>query len=926
MILFIWKERQKSTVQFSYAARGGSSAQGKPGFFTSHPDDFRLFDEIRAMIPDRQNCAVYYLDPGLNPDAVFRDDSFNSEGKKGYLFDLMKGGVDLKKYLSFFLVLLLLLSLTACGGSKSPEKQSEKQAEKQTEKKEEKQTEKQTENKTEKTEKQAEKQTEALTEAPTEAPTEPPAPAYTMYDYEYGCVRIAVPEELTQPPADDGKALTFSDPEGLWTVRFEPLSVNDLHNRHDNLKGTFEQLASFGYYQNVTAEQDRSAEFADGKFKVTYYALERNPDWNEASQGYTTSYTQAVAFYLYDFGDTLIGPWGGLEVCISAPEKTTDPIGPILEDEQVQILTGLLAFVESNPLQDVSFPGVTAHVPARWQTGTDNDHTLWLTVQGETAGSVFFTSDVTADPKTAAGYITPDYETYEYGGRQWYGAVRTTELSGETQKSMELFTEFTQYHALCMRLNLNEWTDDQDFKAFVEADTFKNVMEMLELDPDAFHNPEDDMMDTTGFECNNIGEISAYTGTETDIRIPAVIGENTITGINTNLFKDNTSITSVTISEGITYIEPCAFQNCTSLKSVVLPNSLATIDNEAFSGCTALESVAFGTGLVEINGNAFFGCSALGDVILPGTVKTIGSSAFREAGSGAGRFECPADGTVYSAGALGSASFDTVVFGPNADISAGNTLSGFHGTSVQVGEGCTRLGDFFASDPYYEDTQLKEVILPSTIKEIGQGAFSGRKGLTQIDLTGVETLGNSAFYSTGLVNITVPGTVKNIPDDCFASSPDVMSVILEEGVETIGNYAFSTCGRHHPDDWHYWFGNPEETLAKFPDAVPNGTDPFDRAIDVYLPSTLKSIGNQGFSACFLQGVYMLNVTEPSMLPEIAEDAFASSYVLQVYFTKETIDAYGDQLDDACEALEDVGRVAWYDDGDRIFWRATKFEE
>ena len=76
-------------VQFSYAARSGSSAQGKARiFFTSHPDDFRFFEEIRAMILDRQNCAVYYLDPGLNPDAIFCDDSFNSEDKKSYLLDL----------------------------------------------------------------------------------------------------------------------------------------------------------------------------------------------------------------------------------------------------------------------------------------------------------------------------------------------------------------------------------------------------------------------------------------------------------------------------------------------------------------------------------------------------------------------------------------------------------------------------------------------------------------------------------------------------------------------------------------------------------------------------------------------------------------------------------------------------------------------
>ena len=76
-------------IQFSYAARGGSSAQGKARiYFTSHPDDFRLFEEISTMILDRQNCAVYYLDPGLNPEKSFADGSYSSEEKKTYLFDL----------------------------------------------------------------------------------------------------------------------------------------------------------------------------------------------------------------------------------------------------------------------------------------------------------------------------------------------------------------------------------------------------------------------------------------------------------------------------------------------------------------------------------------------------------------------------------------------------------------------------------------------------------------------------------------------------------------------------------------------------------------------------------------------------------------------------------------------------------------------
>ena len=58
-------------VEFRYYTRGGSSPQGKPRvYFTAHPDDFRFFDDICKEITDRQNCAIFYLDPDVKPEEV----------------------------------------------------------------------------------------------------------------------------------------------------------------------------------------------------------------------------------------------------------------------------------------------------------------------------------------------------------------------------------------------------------------------------------------------------------------------------------------------------------------------------------------------------------------------------------------------------------------------------------------------------------------------------------------------------------------------------------------------------------------------------------------------------------------------------------------------------------------------------------------
>ena len=57
---------------FQFRTRGQKSPQGKQRvYFTCHPDDFALFfEDIQKEILDRQDCAVFYLEPGTQPEDV----------------------------------------------------------------------------------------------------------------------------------------------------------------------------------------------------------------------------------------------------------------------------------------------------------------------------------------------------------------------------------------------------------------------------------------------------------------------------------------------------------------------------------------------------------------------------------------------------------------------------------------------------------------------------------------------------------------------------------------------------------------------------------------------------------------------------------------------------------------------------------------
>ena len=55
-------------------------------------------------------------------------------------------------------------------------------------------------------------------------------------------------------------------------------------------------------------------------------------------------------------------------------------------------------------------------------------------------------------------------------------------------------------------------------------------------------------------------------------------------------FYDCTSLTSITIPEGVTSIGVCAFEGCTRLESIAIPESVVSIGWGAFRGCTRLLS------------------------------------------------------------------------------------------------------------------------------------------------------------------------------------------------------------------------------------------------------------------------------------------------------------------------------------------------
>jgi len=124
----------------------------------------------------------------------------------------------------------------------------------------------------------------------------------------------------------------------------------------------------------------------------------------------------------------------------------------------------------------------------------------------------------------------------------------------------------------------------------------------------------------------SIAEIISNAGKYVSLELT---GDN-ITSIGEGAFGNCTSLTSVTIPNGVTEIGQEAFSCCTSLTKIDIPNSVIKIDNATFGGCTSLTSIKIPDSVEIIGGWAFDGCTSLTSVTFNGTILSgeFGNFAF----------------------------------------------------------------------------------------------------------------------------------------------------------------------------------------------------------------------------------------------------------------------------------------------------------
>ena len=73
-----------------------------------------------------------------------------------------------------------------------------------------------------------------------------------------------------------------------------------------------------------------------------------------------------------------------------------------------------------------------------------------------------------------------------------------------------------------------------------------------------------------------------------------------------------------------------AFYNCTSLTSITIPDGVTNIGEGSFYLCSSLTSITIPDGVTGIGGLAFLGCSSLTTVTFLGDAPKIENDAFEQ--------------------------------------------------------------------------------------------------------------------------------------------------------------------------------------------------------------------------------------------------------------------------------------------------------
>ena len=310
----------------------------------------------------------------------------------------------------------------------------------------------------------------------------------------------------------------------------------------------------------------------------------------------------------------------------------------------------------------------------------------------------------------------------------------------------------------------------------------------------------------------------------------------------------HSSLTNITIQPGVTSIEDYAFYGCSSLTEITIPSSVTSIGDYAFELCISLTSITIPSGITSIGDYAFYECRSLTEITIPESVTSVGNWAF---------YYCTSLTSITIPDSVTSIGDD--VFEGCSDL----TIYGYSGSYAEeyANENSIPFVAVDAARLEIVDAGTCGDHLTWTLDSEGTLTISGEgemeddnhpwnnsieKIKTVIIENGVTSIGDDAFYKcSSLTSIELPSSVTRIGDSALLGCSSLTSIELPSSVTSIGNYAFEDCRS---------------------------------LISITIPDSVMSIGNGAFYYCSS----LTKITIPSSVTSIGAEAFEGCTDLTIY--------------------------------------------
>ena len=306
---------------------------------------------------------------------------------------------------------------------------------------------------------------------------------------------------------------------------------------------------------------------------------------------------------------------------------------------------------------------------------------------------------------------------------------------------------------------------------------------------------------------------------------------------------------------GIVEIGNKAFAN-KSLTSIIIPNSVKKIGTSAFENNRTLKNIIIPGNIETIGTKAFYYCSGLTDVTISNGIINIEDNAFEECGLI--KLNIPKS----------IASIGKEVFLYNRNLSQiivdkDNEYFFSDQSGVLYGKKNNQLiyYPFAKKDKSYKIQQ--------NIESIADSAFLGNKNIVEIIMPdSLKIVGKKVFMNSSIANITFSKNLQLLSSSAFSRCDKIINLVLPDSIEIIEEACFSGC---------------------------------ENLVNIYIPKNIKTISGLLFKDC--KKLETINL--PMGLEKIGYEAFYNCKSLKILTIPSSVKSIDTGFVAGCDKLEQI---------------------